>query len=84
MRCIHPHVRGLLLVTLTPQPSLAPPCPILPLPCTQYIMNQAVSRNEYWRLADKNGKPPGLSGLKPGKAVSVLIECCVPAGAEGS
>ena len=35
-------------------------------------MQEAVRNVEYWRLSDKDGKPPGLMGWWPGRAVTFL------------
>jgi len=39
---------------------------------TKAILQQAVGSNEYWRLGDKDGKPSGLIGWLPAKAVTFL------------
>jgi alpha-amylase len=36
------------------------------------ILQEAVSRKEYWRLADSAGKPPGVLGIWPSRAVTFL------------
>ncbi|GLC54473.1 Alpha-amylase A type-1/2 [Pleodorina starrii] len=38
----------------------------------KYILNQSIANEEYWRLADSNGKPPGLIGVRPDKAVTFV------------
>jgi len=39
---------------------------------TKGILQEAVSRNEYWRLVDKMGRPPGAMGLWGARAVTFL------------
>lgn len=39
---------------------------------TKGILQQAVANCEYWRLKDSEGKPSGLMGWWPGKAVTFL------------
>ncbi len=36
------------------------------------ILQEAVTRREYWRLVDSQGKPPGVLGLWPSRAVTFL------------
>ncbi|PRW34079.1 glycoside hydrolase isoform A [Chlorella sorokiniana] len=36
------------------------------------ILQEAVSRREYWRLIDSQGRPPGVLGLWPSRAVTFL------------
>lgn len=36
------------------------------------ILQEAVMRKEYWRLADSQGKPSGMLGLWPSRAVTFL------------
>jgi hypothetical protein len=33
---------------------------------------QALERSEYWRLSDEKGKPPGVLGWWPSRAVTFL------------
>lgn len=35
-------------------------------------MQEAVSRNEYWRLIDAGGRPPGVLGLWPSRAITFI------------
>ena len=35
-------------------------------------VQEAVSRNEYWRLVDARGRPPGLIGLWPSRAITFI------------
>ncbi|EFN55550.1 hypothetical protein CHLNCDRAFT_31136 [Chlorella variabilis] len=39
---------------------------------TKGILQEAVGRKEYWRLIDGQGKPPGVLGLWPSRAVTFL------------
>ncbi|WIA40821.1 hypothetical protein OEZ86_004498 [Tetradesmus obliquus] len=39
---------------------------------TKGILQEAVKRQHYWRLKDKDGKPPGLIGWWPSKAVTFI------------
>ncbi|KAF5840255.1 glycoside hydrolase superfamily [Dunaliella salina] len=39
---------------------------------TKGILQEAVGRCEYWRLADSEGRPPGVIGLWPSRAVTFL------------
>ncbi|PSC74900.1 glycoside hydrolase [Micractinium conductrix] len=39
---------------------------------TKGILQEAVSRREYWRLIDGQGRPPGMLGLWPSRAVTFL------------
>ncbi|CAI5994072.1 unnamed protein product, partial [Closterium sp. NIES-65] len=39
---------------------------------TKGILQAAVQNCEYWRLIDPQGRPPGLIGLLPGKAVTFV------------
>ncbi|GLJ24443.1 hypothetical protein SUGI_0466770 [Cryptomeria japonica] len=39
---------------------------------TKGILQQAVQNNELWRMRDSNGKPSGLIGLLPEKAVTFI------------
>ncbi|MCX5797515.1 MAG: alpha-amylase family glycosyl hydrolase [Elusimicrobia bacterium] len=39
---------------------------------TKAVLQQAVAAGEYWRLRDGQGKPPGLIGWWPAKAVTFL------------
>lgn len=36
------------------------------------ILQEAVTRKEYWRLADSQGRPPGVLGIWPSRAVTFL------------
>lgn len=36
------------------------------------IMQEAVSRQEYWRLSDSQGRPPGVIGMWPSRAITFL------------
>ena len=39
---------------------------------TKAVLQEAVSRGEYWRLRDADGKPPGLMGWWPQRAVTFI------------
>ncbi|GBG64666.1 hypothetical protein CBR_g45721 [Chara braunii] len=39
---------------------------------TKGILQEAVKNNEYWRLRDRDGKPPGLIGWYPRKSVTFI------------
>jgi len=39
---------------------------------TKGILQEAVSRKEYWRLVDPRGRPPGVIGLWPSRAVTFI------------
>ncbi|GAB4823092.1 hypothetical protein N2152v2_010138 [Parachlorella kessleri] len=39
---------------------------------TKGILQEAVSRREYWRLIDGKGKPPGVLGIWPSRAITFL------------
>eukprot|EP00192_Tetraselmis_astigmatica_P007506 CAMPEP_0117654098 /NCGR_PEP_ID=MMETSP0804-20121206/3558_1 /TAXON_ID=1074897 /ORGANISM="Tetraselmis astigmatica, Strain CCMP880" /LENGTH=714 /DNA_ID=CAMNT_0005460347 /DNA_START=1 /DNA_END=2145 /DNA_ORIENTATION=- len=39
---------------------------------TKGILQEAVGRNERWRLVDPKGKPPGLIGMWPSRAVTFI------------
>ncbi|KAF5833596.1 glycoside hydrolase superfamily [Dunaliella salina] len=39
---------------------------------TKGILQDALRRNERWRLADPEGRPPGTMGLWPSRAVTIL------------
>ena len=39
---------------------------------TKAVLQEAVAKKEYWRLADKNNKPPGLIGWWPERSVTFL------------
>mmetsp|Transcript_21286 Transcript_21286/g.67360 ORF Transcript_21286/g.67360 Transcript_21286/m.67360 type:complete len:572 (-) Transcript_21286:277-1992(-) len=54
-------------------------CSVFDFP-TKAILETAVRRNEYWRLRDSNGKPPGLLGWWPSRAVTYID--CHNSGAE--
>lgn len=45
---------------------------------TKGILQYAVDKCEYWRLADSNNKPPGLLGWWPSKSVVSCYGCCRP------
>ena len=36
------------------------------------ILQEAMGRGEYWRLVDSQGRPPGLLGMWPSRAVSFI------------
>ena len=36
------------------------------------ILQEAMGRGEYWRLIDSQGRPPGLLGMWPSRAVSFI------------
>ncbi|XP_022840291.1 Glycosyl hydrolase, family 13, catalytic domain, partial [Ostreococcus tauri] len=39
---------------------------------TKGILQEAVSRTEYWRLIDNKGRPPGFLGIWPSRAVTFI------------
>ena len=39
---------------------------------TKGILQEAVARREYWRLVDPSGRPPGVLGLWPSRAVTFI------------
>ena len=39
---------------------------------TKGILQEAVQRREYWRLVDSQGKPPGLMGMWPSRAITFI------------
>lgn len=39
---------------------------------TKGILQEAMGRREYWRLVDNQGRPPGLMGMWPSRAVTFL------------
>eukprot|EP00887_Chlorella_sp_A99_P008140 scaffold12.g8140.t1 len=39
---------------------------------TKGILQEAVGRREYWRLIDSQGRPPGVMGLWPSRAITFL------------
>lgn len=39
---------------------------------TKGILQEAVQRKEYWRLVDAQGRPPGLMGMWPSRAVTFI------------
>lgn len=39
---------------------------------TKGILQEAVKNCEYWRLRDQNGKPPGVIGYYPKRAVTFI------------
>jgi len=39
---------------------------------TKGILQEALSRTEYWRLIDTNGNPPGFCGMWPSRAVTFI------------
>lgn len=36
------------------------------------ILQEAMGRREYWRLVDGQGRPPGLMGMWPSRAVTFI------------
>jgi len=36
------------------------------------ILQEAMSRGEYWRLVDSQGRPPGLLGMWPSRAITFI------------
>lgn len=36
------------------------------------VLQEAVSRKEYWRLVDSKGRPPGVLGVWPSRAITFL------------
>jgi len=36
------------------------------------ILQEAMGRGEYWRLVDGQGRPPGLMGMWPSRAVTFI------------
>lgn len=55
-----------------PPPTYPPTHPPHPSPLLQGILQEAVGRKEYWRLIDGQGRPPGVLGLWPSRAVTFL------------
>ena len=39
---------------------------------TKGILQEALGRREYWRLVDGQGRPPGLMGMWPSKAITFI------------
>ena len=39
---------------------------------TKGILQEAIGRNELWRLVDSQGRPPGMLGLWPSRAVTFI------------
>lgn len=39
---------------------------------TKGILQEAVQRREYWRLVDNQGRPPGLMGIWPSRAITFI------------
>ncbi|ONM38743.1 Alpha-amylase 3 chloroplastic [Zea mays] len=39
---------------------------------TKGILHEALERSEYWRLSDEKGKPPGVLGWWPSRAVTFI------------
>lgn len=39
---------------------------------TKGILQEACSRSEYWRLVDAQGRPPGLIGMWPSRAITFI------------
>ena len=35
-------------------------------------MQEAVTRKEYWRMIDSQGRPPGVLGIWPSRAITFL------------
>ena len=58
------------------------------------LLQEAMSRGEYWRLVDSQGRPPGLLGMWPSRAITFIEarphrsatqgRCCVGYGSGGS
>lgn len=40
--------------------------------CVAGILQEAMGRGEYWRLVDGQGRPPGLMGMWPSRAVTFI------------
>lgn len=40
--------------------------------CGAGILQEAMGRGEYWRLVDGQGRPPGLMGMWPSRAVTFI------------
>lgn len=40
--------------------------------CAAGILQEAMGRGEYWRLVDGQGRPPGLMGMWPSRAVTFI------------
>ena len=36
------------------------------------ILQEAMSRGEYWRLVDSQGRPSGLIGMWPSRAITFI------------
>ncbi len=39
---------------------------------TKGVLQEALGRNELWRLVDSKGQPPGMVGLWPSRAVTFI------------
>lgn len=39
---------------------------------TKGVLQEAVARSEYWRLVDAQGRPPGMLGLWPSRAITFI------------
>ncbi len=39
---------------------------------SQAVLQDALDKKEYWRLKDAHGKPPGVAGWWPSRAVTFL------------
>ena len=40
--------------------------------CGAGILQEAMGRGEYWRLVDGQGRPPGLMGMWPSRAITFI------------
>ena len=40
--------------------------------CHAGVLQEAMGRGEYWRLIDSQGRPPGLLGMWPSRAVTFV------------
>ena len=55
----------------TPSP-FPPPAPPPSSAGLQGIIQEAVTRKEYWRMIDGQGRPPGVLGIWPSRAITFL------------
>ena len=52
--------------------------------CLQAVLQDALEKKEYWRLKDAHGKPPGVAGWWPSRAVTFLDNHDTGAGCIGA
>jgi hypothetical protein len=63
---------GLVSWPLVPANTLSSFPPPLSAWRLQGIMQEAVTRKEYWRMIDSQGRPPGVLGIWPSRAITFL------------